>query len=186
MKPKWMNIIKEDSLSLLHWQVSRAAVSPFLSGDSLSFCFCLRFRTCRGKCGVWPSWTCLRAWSCSRPWTLRSGQSRASRTSWTKSRPTTFPQNGMTAELFKKQLKTTFAKRQLTYHCVWSISKLQEVGSKNQELLAEIERLKKETEELRLRRGEHACCGWVGAVHWNRWRLSHCRRVMQQSDARGS
>uniref|UniRef100_A0AAX7V0W2 Serine/threonine-protein kinase MRCK alpha n=1 Tax=Astatotilapia calliptera TaxID=8154 RepID=A0AAX7V0W2_ASTCA len=33
--------------------------------------------------------------------------------------------------------------------------KLQEVGSKNQELLAEIERLKKETEELRLRRGEH-------------------------------
>ncbi|XP_025998111.1 serine/threonine-protein kinase MRCK alpha isoform X2 [Astatotilapia calliptera] len=31
--------------------------------------------------------------------------------------------------------------------------KLQEVGSKNQELLAEIERLKKETEELRLRRG---------------------------------
>uniref|UniRef100_A0A669AZ15 Serine/threonine-protein kinase MRCK alpha n=1 Tax=Oreochromis niloticus TaxID=8128 RepID=A0A669AZ15_ORENI len=33
--------------------------------------------------------------------------------------------------------------------------KLQEVESKNQELLAEIERLKKETEELRLRRGEY-------------------------------
>lgn len=36
---------------------------------------------------------------------------------------------------------------------VVSISKLQEVESKNQDLLAEIDRLKKETEELRLRRG---------------------------------
>lgn len=34
-----------------------------------------------------------------------------------------------------------------------SNSKLQEVESKNQELLAEIDRLKKEAEELRLRRG---------------------------------
>lgn len=32
-------------------------------------------------------------------------------------------------------------------------SKLQEVEVKNQELLTEIDRLKKETEELRLRRG---------------------------------
>ena len=34
-------------------------------------------------------------------------------------------------------------------------SKLQEVETKNQELLSEIDRLKKETEELRLRRGEN-------------------------------
>lgn len=32
-------------------------------------------------------------------------------------------------------------------------SKLQDMESKNQDLLAEIDRLKKETEELRLRRG---------------------------------
>lgn len=37
--------------------------------------------------------------------------------------------------------------------CLWVISKLQDVEGKNQELLAEIDRLKKETEELRLRRG---------------------------------
>lgn len=35
---------------------------------------------------------------------------------------------------------------------------MQEVDSKNQELLAEIDRLKKETEELRLRRGKHMTC----------------------------
>lgn len=38
-------------------------------------------------------------------------------------------------------------------------SKLQEVEVKNQELLAEIDRLKKETEELRLRRGRERNCG---------------------------
>lgn len=37
--------------------------------------------------------------------------------------------------------------------CLWFVSKLQDVEGKNQELLAEIDRLKKETEELRLRRG---------------------------------
>lgn len=117
-----MNIIK-DSLSLFYTDISRAVASPFLSAEPLSFCFCLRFRTCRGKCGVWPSWTCLHGWSCSRPWTLRSGQSRASRTSWTKSRPTTFPQNGTMLNLsFLKHLKTTSAKRQLTSHCVWSVN----------------------------------------------------------------
>lgn len=43
----------------------------------------------------------------------------------------------------------------LTPYCLWSKSKLQEVESKNQDLLTEIDRLKKEMEELRLRRGKY-------------------------------
>ncbi len=39
------------------------------------------------------------------------------------------------------------------HSCLGSTSKLQDVESKNQELLAEIDRLKKEAEDLRLRRG---------------------------------
>lgn len=50
---------------------------------------------------------------------------------------------------------TVLCEQYLMYCCLWSSSKLQEVESKNQELLGEIDRLKKEMDELRLRRGEY-------------------------------
>lgn len=89
----------------------RAALSHCLS---LEFFHCfsftnlfssLFFRTCHGRCGASPSWTCRPVWSCSRPWTLRSEPSRASRMSWTRSKPTTSPQNGKNA--LQQQLKSS-------------------------------------------------------------------------------
>jgi len=46
-----------------------------------------------------------------------------------------------------------------------SHSKLQESDSRNQELLVEIERLRKETEELRLRRGKNLLFTYVTLDH---------------------
>lgn len=88
----------------------RAALSHFLSFEFFhvfpNFFSSLFFRTCHGRCGASPSWTCRPVWSCNPPWTLRSEPSRVSRMSWTRSKPTTSPQNGKNT--LQQQLKSSF------------------------------------------------------------------------------